>query len=252
MRFPLLLRSRHGVTLSPNGERILPLARQLLAEEKRIAELSSEIRGLLTGSLNIAAYSSVATHWLPQVIGRFQRDYPQIKIHLMEGIRQEVTAWLDDGTADIGFLSYQEPMPYDWIPLSDDEMIAAVPPDHDLAPNGPYPLSRCQKETVIMPALGKDDDVLHLLKKNNLQPRIGYTTLENNAAISMVEEGLGICIMNRLITKKRVTSAVLLPLDPPAAITLGIAFLPGNAASPAVRKFAQYALAITTHRPITG
>mgnify|MGYP000116840107 FL=1 len=56
-------------------------------------------------------------------------------------------------------------MPYDWIPLSDDEMIAAVPPDHDLAPNGPYPLSRCQEETVIMPALGKDDDVLHLLKK---------------------------------------------------------------------------------------
>ena len=32
--------------------------------------------------------------------------------------------------------------------------------------------------------------------------------------------------MNRLITKKRVTSVVLLPLDPPAAITLGIAFLP--------------------------
>lgn len=166
--FPLLLRSRHGVTLSPNGERVLPLARQLLTEEKRIAELSSEIRGLLTGSLNIAAYSSVATHWLPRVISRFQRDYPQIKIHLREGIRQEVTAWLDDGTADIGFLSYQEPMPYDWIPLSDDEMIAAVPPDHDLAPNGPYPLSRCQEETVIMPALGKDDDVLHLLKKNKV------------------------------------------------------------------------------------
>lgn len=143
-------------------------------------------------------------------------------------------------------------MPYDWIPLSDDEMVAAVPPDHELAPKGPYPLARCQEETVIMPALGKDDDVLQLLKKNNLQPRIGYTTLENSAAISMVEEGLGISIMNRLITRKRMTSAALLPLDPPASITLGIAFLPGNAASPTVRKFAQYALAITTHRPITG
>lgn len=249
--FPLLLRSRHGVTLSPNGERLLVPIRQLLTEEKRMEELASDIRGLLTGSLNIAAYSSVATHWLPPVIGRFQKDYPQIKIHLMEGIRQEVTAWLDKGTADIGFLSYQEPMPYDWIPLSDDEMVAAVPPDHELAPDGPYPLARCQEETVIMPALGKDDDVLQLLKKNNLQPRIGYTTLENSAAISMVEEGLGISIMNRLITRKRVTSAVLLPLDPPASITLGIAFLPGNAASPTVRKFAQYALAITTHRPIT-
>ena len=160
--FPLLLRSRHGVTLSPNGERLLVPIRQLLREEERVEELASDIRGLLTGSLNIAAYSSVATHWLPKVIGRFQRDYPQIKIHLREGIRQEVMAWLDDGTADIGFLSYQEPMPYDWIPLSDDEMVAAVPPDHELAPNGPYPLSRCQEETVIMPALGKDDDVLHL------------------------------------------------------------------------------------------
>lgn len=93
--FPLLLRSRHGVTLSPNGERLLVPIRQLLTEEKRMEELASDIRGLLTGSLNIAAYSSVATHWLPPVIGRFQKDYPQIKIHLMEGIRQEVTAWLD-------------------------------------------------------------------------------------------------------------------------------------------------------------
>ena len=75
--FPLLLRSRHGVTLSPNGERVLPLARQLLTEEKRIAELSSEIRGLLTGSLNIAAYSSVATHWLPRVISAFKGIIPK-------------------------------------------------------------------------------------------------------------------------------------------------------------------------------
>ena len=82
--FPLLLRSRHGVTLSPNGERLLVPIRQLLTEEKRMEELASDIRGLLTGSLNIAAYSSVATHWLPPVIGRFQKDYPQIKIHLME------------------------------------------------------------------------------------------------------------------------------------------------------------------------
>lgn len=249
--FPLLLRSRHGVKLSQNGEHILPMARQLLAEEARIEEFSSEVRGLLTGSLNIAAYSSIATHWLPRVIGQFQKDYPQIKIHLMEGIRQEVTAWLDDGTADIGFLSYQEPMPYDWIPLSDDEMIVAVPAAHELAPKGPYPLERCQEEILIMPALGKDDDVLHLLQKNKLQPRIGYTTLENGAAISMVEEGLGISIMNRLITRKRVTSAIFLPLDPPASITLGIAFLPGNAASPAVRKFAQYAADITRHRLTT-
>ena len=138
-------------------------------------------------------------------------------------------------------------MPYDWIPLSDDEMVAAVPPDHELAPDGLIPWPAAKKRRSSMPALGKDDDVLQLLKKNNLQPRIGYTTLENSAAISMVEEGLGISIMNRLITRKRVTSAVLLPLDPPASITLASPFFP---AMPLLLRFENslnMPMAITTH-----
>lgn len=113
--FPVFRRNTKGVSLTENGELLLPVVREFLRQEDRIFELSAEMNGLLIGSVNIAAYSSIATHWLPAVIGAFQRDYPQIHINLMEGIWQEVSKWLDDRTADIGFFSYQEDMPYEWI-----------------------------------------------------------------------------------------------------------------------------------------
>ena len=95
--FPVFRRNTKGVTLTENGELLLPTVRQ----EDRIFELSAEMNGLLIGSVTIAAYSSIATHWLPVVISAFQRDYPQIRIKLMEGIWQEVSKWLDDRAADM-------------------------------------------------------------------------------------------------------------------------------------------------------
>ena len=131
--FPVFRRNTKGVTLTENGELLLPTVREFLRQEDRIFELSAEMNGLLIGSVTIAAYSSIATHWLPVVISAFQRDYPQIRIKLMEGIWQEVSKWLDDRAADIGFLSYQEGMPYEFIPLAEDPMLAVLPRDHPMA-----------------------------------------------------------------------------------------------------------------------
>ena len=66
--FPLFRRNTKGVSLTENGELLLPVIRKFLRQEDRIFELSAEMNGLLIGSVNIAAYSSIATHWLPAVI----------------------------------------------------------------------------------------------------------------------------------------------------------------------------------------
>lgn len=63
--FPLFRRNTKGVSLTENGELLLPVIRKFLRQEDRIFELSAEMNGLLIGSVNIAAYSSIATHWLP-------------------------------------------------------------------------------------------------------------------------------------------------------------------------------------------
>ena len=227
---------------------LLPAVREFLRQEDRIFELSAEMNGLLIGSVTIAAYSSIATHWLPAVISAFQQDYPQIRIRLMEGIWQEVSKWLDDRAADIGFFSYQEGMPYEWIPLAEDPMLALLPKDHPLAGAEAYPLKECANDRFIMPALGCDDDVTALFAKNGIVPNVQFTTLESFSVMSMVEQGLGMSVMNELITEKRICDVAKLPIDPPSQITLGIALHSKADISPAVRMFLKYAVRMLTKK----
>ena len=198
------------------------------------------------GTVTIAAYSSIATHWLPAVIRDFQENYPHVEIKLMEGIWQEVSQWLEERTADIGFLSYQENMPFEWIPLAEDPMLALLPRDHPLAGADCYPLKRCEQDSFIMPALGCDDDVEALFARNHVDPNIRYTTIENFSAMSMVEQGLGVSVMNKLITEKRICDVAMIPIDPPASITLGAALHSRADASPAVKMFLKYAVRMLT------
>ena len=98
----------------------------------------------------------------------------------------------------------------------------------------------------IMPALGCDDDVETLFARRHITPNIRYTTIENFSAMSMVEQGLGVSVMNRLITEKRICDVAMIPIDPPASITLGAALHSHTEASPAVKMFLKYAVRMLT------
>lgn len=241
MGFSLLTRSNKGVRPTDNALKIIPVLREILLQEEKLYQINAEIKGLTVGRVTIGAYSSVATHWLPSVIKGFQEVYPKIEIRLMEGIRQEIEGWLVDKKADIAFFTYMEPMPYDWIPLAGDPMLAVLPKNHPLANEEVYPIQNCQYEKFIMPALGRDDDVAEMLSRNNLTPNISFSTLENFAALAMIEQGMGMSIMNELITKRWQCDVVKLPLEPPQQIMFGIAVPSLKTAPPAVKKFVKYA-----------
>ena len=244
--FSLFSRSTKGVALTANGQLLLPVIREILHQEDKLFELSAQMNGLLIGTVTIAAYSSIATHWLPAVIRDFQENYPHVEIKLMEGIWQEVSQWLEERTADIGFLSYQENMPFEWIPLAEDPMLALLPRDHPLAGADCYPLKRCEQDSFIMPALGCDDDIEALFTQNGIEPNVQFTTLESFSVMSVVEQGLGMSIMNQLITEKRICDIAMLPLDPPSYCTLGVAMNSKADVSPAVKMFLKYAVRMLT------
>ena len=239
---PLLVRSRRGVTLTPAGQELLPSIRAVLQAEDRMLQTTSELNGLMRGEVRIATYSSISSHWLPRIIKAFQKDYPQVHIHLMEGIRQEVYQWLMESQADIAFLSKVPDTAFDWIPLAEDPMVAILPKSHPLAEEKMYPLSAVEQEAFIMPAMGKDDDLAELFAQEGITPTIAYSTIESFAAIALIENGLGMTITNNLITENWQAEVVKLPLDPPHHITMGILFPDKNTLSPAARKFVQYAI----------
>ncbi len=194
------------------------------------------------------SYSSIATHWLPEVISRFQSDYPQIKITMLEGCRTEVVKWLDDKLADVAFTSYREPFPYDWIPLSEDRMMALLPREHPCAKLDSFPFELCRNEKLILPGFGHDDDVMPLFEEFGIEPDIRFSTVESFSALQMVEKGLGISIMNELITRNWPCEIVKLPISPPRSISFGMALNYLRHSSPAVKRFVKYSESIIKNK----
>ena len=231
----LLRRGRNGVALTSSGEQMMPMIRNLVRSEEAVKQQASAISGLASGSVTIGAYSSIASQWLPGIIKEFREKYPGISIRLLEGVRDEIEQWMADGRLDFCMFSYREDTDLEWIPLKDDPMYVAVSKSHPFADRSSVRPEDCAGQPFIMPGRDHDPDVVDLLKRFSVDVDIEYTTIENYSAISMVECGLGISIMNELITKGFRSDTVLVPFDPPQRINLGIGIRSMKAASPAAR-----------------
>ncbi|MBQ5787975.1 MAG: LysR family transcriptional regulator, partial [Oscillospiraceae bacterium] len=58
--FPVLKRGRAGVSLTAEGERLMPAVRALLGAAEQLNQTAASIRGLDAGTVRIGAFTSVA------------------------------------------------------------------------------------------------------------------------------------------------------------------------------------------------
>lgn len=100
----LLERGRGGIRLTSDGLKLLPYAQSVCSEYLNLQMQVSELNGLHSGLIRIGTFSSVATHWLPHIIKRFQSDYPNIDYELLLGDYTEIESWILEGRVDCGFL----------------------------------------------------------------------------------------------------------------------------------------------------
>jgi DNA-binding transcriptional LysR family regulator len=237
--FPVLARTSRGVTLTKDGEQVMPAVRELVHWDRHIRELSAQIRGLVTGEITIGAYFSVAANWLPPIIRDFQEAYPDICIHVAEGGNSQLREWLDERKIDCVILS-QRPYDGDWIFLQRDELMVWLPANHRRAHDTSFPVQEISGEDFIEEFPGLDTDIEWLRRTEPLQLNVKFTAADNYTTYRMVEAGLGVSINNKLMTASWQGHVVVLPMDPPHYINLGIAIPSLKEASPAVRTFISY------------
>ena len=242
--FALLVRKSNGVVPTRQGEYIYPLIQEYIDKETAIYQAATELSGMYKGNVMIATYASTAAHTLPSIIKDFTDMHPSINIQIEEGTKNRIEKMVSAGKADLSFSTRLSNQSYTWIPFAKDRMVAVLPKDHPDAGRDAYPIKNCRKENLIMPSEGDDADVRALMKEHGIVPNIRLTTLENFTAINMVEKGLGIGIMNDGITRYWQTGTVILPLDPPSEIEIGITVPNLETAAPAVKEFVSFAASV--------
>ena len=238
----LLVRSQKGVKPTSEGETLLPAFRSYIAKEQDIYHIASELKGVVKGNLSIAAYPSVATNWLPEIVRRFKSEYPGIHINIRESIRENMFQNFEQNTADMGIMVYSEPMPYEWIPLIEIPVLAALPEDHPFAKADKFPIKECENSDFILGSWGREIEILNILEKNDTHPDIKYPTYDTPATLAMVRMGLGISLVNELSARYWNEHLVKLPLDPPQTVTFGVAVPSREHMTNAAKKFLQFAI----------
>lgn len=238
--FPLLARSHDGVSLSASGARVYPLIKELVKAAKRLEKQAYEVNNVLWGDITIGMFPSIATQLMPPILGAFGKTYPNVTIKLREGVQSELDRLLAKQEADFILCSYQKELAYQWIPLRRDEMCCRLPEDHPLARQEAIRPEQLAGEDLIVPAYGKDPDVLTLLEKFHIQANIKYTTVETDTAYAMVGQGLGIVVANELTMANKAIPGFKRTFDPPQYIQEGIYVSDIQDATPPARRFIAY------------
>ena len=236
----LLERSRAGVSLTSDGLRLLSHAKSLCDEYQKLQSEIDDLHGVHSGLIRIGTISSVATHWLPNIIRAFQKDYPGIDYELLLGDYTEIEAWIAEGRVDCGFLRLPTSHDFEIIPLCKDRLLAILPEGHALAECEKVPLKELCSEPFMLLEKGARAEVSEIFERNGLVPRIHFTTWDDYAIMSMVESGLGVSILPELILKRIPYRIVIKELNVPAYRELVFALRDKKTASLAVKRFMEY------------
>ena len=200
----LLERSRAGVRLTAEGSQLLPYAQKLCRDYDRLQMQVDEMQGLQRGLIRIGAIASTATHWVPNIVRAFQRDFPHIDYELLLGDYEEVEKWVMEGRVDGAFTVLPVVEELEVIPLEEDELVAILPTEHPLAAQEKVALEALCHDPFLMLEIQADkpSSIQSLFVSRGLQPQVFFTTWEDYAIMTMVEKGLGVSILPSLILRR--------------------------------------------------
>ena len=130
----LLLRTTRSVSLTPEGELLLPIARRLLADWDNTEELLRQHFPLQLGKVAIAAMPSFAGNLLPMALKAFRDRYPKVNVAVHDVINEQVLEMLRNRRVELGIAFEPEALDgLEFIPFYTDRFVAVVPAGCPLA-----------------------------------------------------------------------------------------------------------------------
>ena len=221
----LLLRGKSGVRLSPAGQELLPELRSLADAADALDLAAEQLRQRNCSTLRLGAYSSIARHWVPQIMAEYRKVCPDTQVSLiMDGLVELYSAVRDD-QLDCIMTSYDESLAqgFGWIPLWEDELVAVLPESFSLE-GDVMPVEHFDESQFLMPSQGADTYILPIFAASprKIGPHIITTNLDDESIVSMVEHGLGVSLLSRLVVKGMSYQVKIVPISPKYFRSLGI------------------------------
>lgn len=237
--FPLLNRDRGGITLTVQGELLLPHFRAVLQEEEKLQEEISQIHGLEKGCVRLGTLNSICTDWLPSILNAFSKKYPNIEVRVYQGGYQEIEERLLDSRLDIGFVSLPTSESFNTITLLHDRLYCIAPLDFTPKHSTYVTAEDLKAVSLIQAQRGYDRNIQGIISENQLVLDQRHSIALESAAIALVEGGMGCSIVPEMVLRRHPGKYRIYPLLNSKDRTIALALLKGKKVSLACDRMVQ-------------
>jgi len=200
LQLSLIDRSARSIRLTEAGQLLYQRARELFGVEQVAERELRELRGLKRGLLRIGASTTIATYFLPPVLGRFHLRHPRVRIRATSANTRTILRLLLESKIDIALV--EGPVSHsrvDVVPWRDDELVVIAPPDDPFAQRASVAVGELAERPFIVrePGSGTRDVSEAALARHGVRlrntMRVGGTEVMKQA----VAAGLGLAVVSR-------------------------------------------------------
>jgi len=215
----LFHRIRGGVTLTAAGERLLPIARRMLADAEAARDEMSELTGLRRGRVRLGATPTLTTSLVAEVLVSFRAQYPGIDVEVFErGSRDLITALLE-GALDLALIvtsvsSGAARAVLELEPLLSERLVAVSAAHEDdpftgRAGSSSKPISLAQLARVPQVQFAESYDLRASMDAAYaaaaLHPVVAVAGAEMDSALRFAERGIGVAVVPAMVAADRPT-----------------------------------------------
>jgi DNA-binding transcriptional LysR family regulator len=192
----LFIRGRRGTELTDAGQALIAPARAALEHADRARDAVAEVRGLLRGSVRIAALGVPRGIDLVEPIARFRKEHPGVEFHLLTADAKSMADLVADGQVDFAVMPWADRMgaALHFEPLISTRLALVCPAGHRLAGAREVDPRDLGDEAIIdLPQTWQARELFdRVLQQHGVDRQVSLEVHDWLTVFTMVRRGLGI------------------------------------------------------------
>lgn len=201
--------------LTQEGQLVLTYINRIQEDMDEMHHQLSLIKGKVSGCLKVACVST-AKYFMPALLGRFKKRFPDVMVLMSVGNRFEIIERLKNNQDDFVIMSHlPEHIPVNTSPFFEDKLVIVSSIDNPLSQKKQIPLHDLESCSWIIREEGSGTRIamLDYFKKNQFTPRIDMQIGNNEAIKQLVIAGLGISMISRQSIETEISANQIAILD---------------------------------------
>jgi DNA-binding transcriptional LysR family regulator len=245
---PLFERIGRKLYVTEAGQELLARAREILRALKDAEDTLDGLRGLRRGRLNLGLVST-AKYFVPQLLARFGRDFPELEMRLAVNNRDSVIEQLMANEVDLAIMG-RSPQSLDIVAerFAENPHVIIASPDHPLAAERSILVATVARENFIVrePGSGTRLAMQQFFGEHRLAFNVGMEMASNETIKQAVMAGMGVSFISRHTINLEIQTQRLVVLDvcgTPVIREWHVAHLAKKRLSPTAVAFKEFVLA---------